>query len=133
MPDLGASPRHPADTVLVVDDYDDARETLRELIEDCGHPVIEATNGQQAINLLVSQNAPRIGLILLDLEMPVMDGRAFLKLLGSYARLSRIPVVVVSAHAKELAEAEREGVAGCFQAPYDADALRGLVNALLLH
>jgi two-component system chemotaxis response regulator CheY len=121
MSEPGASSRHPADTVLVVDDYDDARETLRELIEESGHPVIEATN------------APRIGLILLDLEMPVMDGRAFLKLLGSYARLSRIPVVVVSAHAKELAEVERQGVAGCFQAPYDAVALLGLVNALLLH
>ena len=131
MPEPGSFTRRRTDTVLVVDDYADARETIRELLEQNGHPVIEASNGQQALNLLVSQSTPRIGLIVLDLQMPVMDGWQFLKLLGNYVLLASIPVLVVSAHAGQLKPSAQNHILGCLQQPYDANELLGLVNACL--
>ena len=64
--------------ILLVDDYDDARSSVREALEDAGHRVLEAANGQQALNLLVSRSAERVALIILDLQMPVMDGWRFI-------------------------------------------------------
>jgi CheY-like chemotaxis protein len=131
MPEPGSFVRRRTDTILLVDDYADARETVRELLEQNGHPVIEASNGQQALNLLVSQTTPRIGLIVLDLQMPVMDGFQFLKLLDNYVRLANIPVLVVSAHTGQLDKAVRKRLAGYLQAPYDLNELVGLVNACI--
>src|SRR5258706_8752393 len=102
MPEPGSFARRRADTILLVDDYDDARATLRDLLEEHGHPVIEAANGQQALNILVSQSSHRIGLIVLDLQMPVMDGRQLINLLSNYVRLADIPVLVVSGHTGQL-------------------------------
>jgi CheY-like chemotaxis protein len=116
---------------LLVDDYADARATIRELLETNGHTVTEAANGQEALNLLVSLNAPHFSLIVLDLQMPVMDGWQFLKLLGNYVRLAHIPVLIVSAHTERLEDAERKRVAGCLQAPYELDQLLGLVNGCI--
>src|SRR5215211_5545082 len=118
MPEAGSFARRRTDTVLLVDDYADARATIRDLLEENGYPVIEAANGQQALNILVSQKVSRIGLIVLDLQMPVMDGWEFLKLVRNYVLLAHIPVLVVSAHAQRLAAAAREHVVGCLQSPY---------------
>jgi CheY-like chemotaxis protein len=123
--------RRRTDTVLLVDDYADARETIRELLEQQGHPVIEATNGQQALNLLVSQSTPRIGLIVLDLNMPVMGGRQLLKLLSNYVLLKHIPVLVVSSDTGQLEEVDRKRIAGCLQTPYDPNQLLQLVEACM--
>jgi CheY-like chemotaxis protein len=131
MPEPGSFARRRADTILVVDDYTDARETLRDLLEERGHPVIEATNGQQALNILVSQSSQRIGLIVLDLQMPVMDGHQFLNVIGNYIRLADIPVLVISGHTTRLDESERKRLVGCLQAPYDIDELMGLVSAYM--
>lgn len=119
------------ETVLLVDDYADARKMVRELLEENGHAVIEASNGQQALDLLVSQGAPRIALIVLDLKMPVMDGVQFLAVLRSYVRLSMIPVVVASAHTNRLGEHDRSRIVGCFQAPFDMNELLEVVNTCL--
>jgi chemosensory pili system protein ChpA (sensor histidine kinase/response regulator) len=131
MPEPGSFARGRLDTVLLVDDYVDARETVRELLERNGHSVVEASDGQQALNFLVSQSTPRVGLILLDLHMPVMDGFQFLKLLGNYVGLSKIPVIVVSAHTARLSAHDRKRVAGCLQAPYDPNELVKLVQACM--
>jgi CheY-like chemotaxis protein len=131
MPEPGSFSRRRDDTILLVDDYADARATVRDLLEENGYPVIEAVNGQQALNILVSQKVPRIGLIVLDLQMPVMDGWEFLKVLRNYVLLSHIPVLVVSAHAKRLEAAAREHLVGCLQSPFDVNELLRLVETTM--
>lgn len=81
--------------VLVVEDDQAIRETLRMLLELEGYRVITATNGQEALGLLKTIEPPC--LILLDLMMPVMNGWDFLKARSSDAALEAIPVIVVSA------------------------------------
>lgn len=113
--------------ILVVDDYDDARGALRDVLEERGYTVIEAANGQEALTFLASRPDANVRLILLDLQMPVMDGWEFLKVLRSYVRLASIPVIVVSAHAPRFQPDADPGVVGCIHAPRDLDQLMNLV------
>lgn len=123
-------PGHP---ILVVDDYADARAELREMLEDMGHRVVEAADGQEALDLLLQEPAPRVQLILLDLDMPRMSGWELIKLLKSYVRLSSIPVVVVSRHAGLMSGADARRLNGWLQAPYEIPRLKAMVEALVSH
>ena len=83
--------------VLVVEDDFLIRESLLEILEDNGYEVVGASHGQDALTHLET-NPILPCLILLDLMMPVMDGRAFREEQLRRAAIADIPVVVVSAH-----------------------------------
>ncbi|MGD1991821.1 MAG: GAF domain-containing protein [Anaerolineae bacterium] len=90
--------------VLVVDDSAEDRSLLRRLIESQpGYEVVEATSGQEAINLV---QAVTPDIIILDLMMPQMDGFAVLETLKSDKDTRTIPIIVVTA--KELTDEERD-------------------------
>jgi CheY-like chemotaxis protein len=78
-----------------VDDDDDVRETMVELIMGHGCSARGAANGLEALELLMTTDDTC--LILLDLVMPVMDGNAFREEQLQHAELRHIPVVLVSA------------------------------------
>jgi len=82
-------------SILIVEDDEEIRWTLRELLEFEGYHVECASNGKQGLELLPQLATPC--LILLDLMMPVMDGWEFLKLKKQDVQLAPIPVVVVTA------------------------------------
>ena len=114
--------------ILLVDDYDDARATVREALEEAGHEVVEAGNGQQALNVLVSR-FERVDLIIVDLQMPVMDGWRFIGLLNCYVKLSTIPVIVVTAASDpHLERITHRAVLGCVRAPYELGTLMAMVE-----
>jgi CheY-like chemotaxis protein len=119
--------------ILVVDDYADARSSVRDALEERGYGVVEAAHGQEALDVLVSSAPHSIELILLDLQMPVMDGWQLLRLLKSYVGLRQIPVLVVSAHEPRLHEAAHPRVIGVLHSPYRIDHLLDLVNTCLSH
>lgn len=82
--------------ILVVDDDDDIRETLVDVLADAGHETIAAANGREALDKLRAIDAlPCV--ILLDLMMPVMDGPTFREEQLKDPALAAIPVVVLSA------------------------------------
>jgi len=83
--------------VMVVEDDDDIREALSEILEEHGCEVSRAANGQKALDYLVTASKLPC-LILLDLMMPVMDGTAFREQQLKDSRLAQIPVVVMSAY-----------------------------------
>jgi CheY-like chemotaxis protein len=117
--------------ILLVNDYEDGRDCMREALEDAGHVVIEAADGQQALNFLVSQSEQNVALIVLDLQMPVMDGWRLLELLRCYVRLASIPVIIVTGHAPQLDRVQHENVVGCFCEPYEQQALIDKVSESL--
>lgn len=82
-------------TVLVVDDNTDVREMMQILLEDAGYRALGAANGREALE---SMRAHRPGLVLLDLNMPVMDGWEFRRQQNADDQLSDIPVICITAH-----------------------------------
>jgi CheY-like chemotaxis protein len=82
-------------SVMVVDDDPSVRESMSQLLEAKGYVVLQADNGQAALELLKKE--PHFPcLVILDLAMPIMDGRRFLKIRAEDPILREIPVVVVS-------------------------------------
>ncbi|HEX9296448.1 MAG TPA: response regulator [Polyangiaceae bacterium] len=84
-------------SIVVVDDDDDVRDAVREILQLEGYATEGAANGEEALNLLRTSSA-RPCLILLDLMMPVMDGWEFLTLIDEEPGLHGIPVAIMSAH-----------------------------------
>ena len=82
--------------ILVVDDYEDAREMYAEYLRFCGFRVAEARNGNEALEQACSLMPD---LILMDLSLPGMDGWEATRQLKADTRTARIPVVALTGHA----------------------------------
>jgi CheY-like chemotaxis protein len=83
--------------ILVVEDHDDTREMMAELLRIEGYDVVEAENGQIALDLLTARDGRAPNLVLLDMAMPVMSGPELLNQLDTRGLLPELPIVVVSA------------------------------------
>ena len=106
-------------TVLVVDDDPDTVQTMRDILEEEGHLVLSAKNGREGLEMAL-RHVP--DLVLLDLEMPVMDGRAFLAAARTLPELADVTVVVLSGAAD--AHVACESV----KKPLRLDTLLGLID-----
>jgi CheY-like chemotaxis protein len=111
-------------TVLVVDDDPDTVSTMREILEEEGHTVLSARNGREALQVAL-QTLP--DLVLLDLNMPEMDGRAFLHALEKSPTLADVTVVVLSG-SSDVDDVECE----CVSKPLRLDTLLGLIDRVAL-
>jgi CheY-like chemotaxis protein len=89
-----------AKKLMVVEDETILRETMVMTLQNAGYTILEASNGNEALQLL-KNSAPLPGLILTDIMMPVMDGWEFLEKKTSDPAISAIPVVVLSAYSKQ--------------------------------
>jgi CheY-like chemotaxis protein len=107
----------PRPRILVVDDDESARLVLCGCLEECDYDVFCAGNGREALDLL-----PRAGkhpaLILLDLGMPVMDGKEFLERQRQDAAIAGIPVVLLSGSPDLAESAAACKTAGYFRKPF---------------
>ena len=116
-------------SVLLVDDDAAIREALTEVLVDEGFAVHQAANGKEALDWLHREgsNGSRPCVVLLDLMMPVMDGRSFLAARDTDPSLSAIPVLVISAETGCRELARWPSVRGVFPKPL---ALDGLLEAI---
>ena len=81
--------------ILVAEDNEDSRLLLRFFLESLGYKVIEAGNGKEAVQL-AEQETP--DLILMDLNMPEMDGVTATVIIRNSPGLSDIPIIAISAY-----------------------------------
>lgn len=81
--------------ILLVDDELDLRECIADFLEAEGYSVIQAENGQAALNLLQQGLKPSV--ILLDFMMPVMDGKAFCEAFNNDPNINSLPVILLTA------------------------------------
>jgi CheY-like chemotaxis protein len=88
-------------TVLLVEDDLDIRDVLQDVLEGEGYDVIPAANGKQALDFLTLNDPPGADLVILDLMMPMVSGWEVLERMARDRRLAGIPVIVVSAVARE--------------------------------
>jgi len=98
-------------TVLVVDDSGDIRELMRMMLQMRNCLVVEAVNGQEAVEL-----APQVrpNLILMDLSMPVLDGYEATRQLKAQRKTQDIPIVAVSAFC-DVENRHKAVAAGCIE------------------
>jgi len=115
--------------VLVVEDFEDNRFMMRRLLEMSGYRVVEAVNGNQAVELATSV---RPDIILMDLSLPQLDGLAATRRIRTQGGLARVPIVAVSAH--DSADFHAEALAaGCNEyvtKPIDFDQLVNLLDRM---
>jgi two-component system, cell cycle response regulator DivK len=95
--------------ILVVEDQEDNRIILRRLLSNAGYDLIEAVNGEDGVALALST---RPDLILMDIQLPVMDGYEATRRIKSNAELKSIPVIAVTSYALSGDEAKARA-AGC--------------------
>jgi CheY-like chemotaxis protein len=115
-------------TILVVDDNDDCRSVMKELLEENGFSVSEASDGGAALALLTS--SPEPALMILDLEMPVMTGGELIARMTEHERLADIPVLIVSGSTKASVP-KRRPVIGFMSKPLRfEDLLRAIAEVL---
>lgn len=103
--------------ILVVEDDLDIRGILTELLENSGYEVTEAVNGADALEKLKTDTS--FNLILLDLMMPIMDGFEFRSQQKNDPRISKIPVVVMSADGQADEKTRRAEVNAYLKKPLD--------------
>ena len=117
-------------TILVVDDFDDTRLLLRTWLRKKGFRVIEAENGYRAIAAAES-NPP--DLIIMDVEMPELDGLAATRKIRELKGCATVPIVAVSAYGADQYR-DHALAAGCNEyvsTPFEPDELERLIRALI--
>ncbi len=87
--------------ILIIEDDLGIREVLQELFVGEGYPVLLAENGQAALDILRLNPTPKVGLIFLDVMMPVMDGPTFLSVLqrDQLEIFTHTPIFIMTARA----------------------------------
>lgn len=112
------------DIVLVIDDEDEARTLMLEVLEHEGFKALGFPNGAEALAYLNQAQEPC--LIVLDLLMPVMDGPKFRATLLREPRFAKIPVIVVTA--LDASRAAGMGALRVFRKPIDLNSLLDVVR-----
>lgn len=117
-------------TILVVDDFDDTRLLLKTWLEKKGFRVVEAENGNRAVAAAESNHPD---LIIMDVEMPELDGLAATRKIRELKNFAEVPIVAVSAYGAELYR-DHALAAGCNEyvsTPFEPDELEKLIRALI--
>jgi two-component system cell cycle response regulator DivK len=113
--------------ILVVEDQEDNRRILRDLFVNAGYELIEAESGEEALTALTARLPD---LILMDIQLPVMDGYEATRRIRSNPELKSIPIIAVTSYALAGDEAKALAV-GCtayITKPFSPRALLGKVQ-----
>ena len=113
--------------ILIIDDDGDIRRSLELVLRSEGFDTRSAADGAAGLAVAVGE-CPSI--ILLDLMMPVMDGREFMERMRRVPALATVPVVLLSAYVREIEAHPVEGVAATLRKPFDIDPLLELIDRL---
>jgi two-component system cell cycle response regulator DivK len=95
--------------ILIVEDQEDNRAILRDLLSQAGYDLIEATDGGEGVSLAQKE---RPDLILMDIQLPVIDGYEATRRIKGDAALKSIPIIAVTSYALSGDEAKARA-AGC--------------------
>ena len=116
--------------ILVVEDQEDNRQILRDLLKSVGYEMIEAEDGEQAL-IKVVEHKP--DLILMDIQLPLLDGYEATRRIKANPELKHIPIIVVTSYALS-GDEEKARAAGCeayVAKPYSPRALLAKIREYL--
>ena len=117
-------------TIMVVEDYDDTRILLKQGLEMLGYSVLEASNGQEAVDIADREHPD---LILMDLDLPILDGIAATQRIRQQQHMERVPIVAVTAYPLSYSrvKAFAKGCDEYMPKPIDMSELARVVNRYL--
>jgi len=117
--------------ILYVEDNPDNRNLINRVLQAEGYSIIEAINAKQAIDKLQSN---QVDLILMDINMPEMDGYTLTAKIKSMEKYSKIPIIAVTANVMR-GDREKSLEAGCdgyIQKPIDIDTLPQQIERFMI-
>ncbi len=115
--------------ILIVDDYEDARNALKFLLESDGYEVSEAADGVEAVEC-VKQSVP--DLILMDFAMPRMNGIDAARAIRKFEHAANIPILCLTAYGRQInEETAAAGFDDVIAKPIDFDALPSIIGRYL--
>lgn len=124
-----------AGRILLAEDNELNQEIAEELLTEAGFTVEIAENGQKAVNLLRKSEAGYYQLVLMDVQMPVMNGYEAAKAIRDLAdrKLASIPILAMTANAfeEDRKEALKSGMNGHIPKPINIDVLFETMNQIL--
>jgi signal transduction histidine kinase/ActR/RegA family two-component response regulator/HPt (histidine-containing phosphotransfer) domain-containing protein len=132
-PDFPAPQRLCGVRMMIVDDSDINRDMALRIFEGEGANVTLAENGRQALQWL-HDHAGQVDIVLMDLQMPVMDGYQATRLIRATPELANLPVVALTAAAFAAQDeaARHAGMMGFLSKPFNVDAAIELIRSLIL-
>ena len=95
--------------ILVVEDQPDSRQIIRDMLSGADYEIIEAENGEEALTAIEKQ---RPDLILMDIQLPIMDGYTATNQIKADPALRSIPIIAVTSYALA-GEEKKARAAGC--------------------
>jgi two-component system cell cycle response regulator DivK len=116
--------------ILVVEDQEDNRQILRDLLTNSGYEIVEAANGAEAVRAV---EAKRPDLILMDIQLPVMDGYEATRRIKANPASRDIPIIVVTSYALSGDEGKAREAGGddYVTKPYSPKALLAKIREYL--
>lgn len=120
--------------ILIAEDNPTNMKLLRDILGFQGYEIIETYDGKSAVEL-IKQNKDKIDLILMDLQLPEMDGIEVIKLIKSDDTTKHLPVFVISAHAMEsdMIKAMKAGCNNYITKPIQLQDFLEKINAFFRH
>lgn len=121
-------------SILIVEDSEDFRRLLSSFVESKGYQALSAANGSAALEILTKTQP---ALILMDLNMPVVDGFTAARRVREQESLRNIPIVFLTAHGELGIDLFRNltplegGKIEYLPKPFDVDVLEGLIHGLI--
>lgn len=115
--------------IMTVDDSRAVRLTVALALKQAGYGVVEAANGEEALELLKTE---KVDIILSDFNMPGMDGSQLVRQIKAHQEYRSIPVIILTTeNAKSrLSEAKAAGAVGWMNKPFKAEHLVAAVKTL---
>ncbi|MDD5424608.1 MAG: response regulator [Candidatus Omnitrophica bacterium] len=116
-------------TILIVDDEEDLVKVTTFRLKSLGYNVAAGVNGQEALDLIKEK---RPDLVLLDLRLPVMDGRDVCKAVKANPELKDIPIVMFTASTEQISvQAKEAGADGFLVKPFEQEQLIAVLDKFL--
>jgi two-component system, chemotaxis family, chemotaxis protein CheY len=116
-------------TILAVDDSATVRQMVSFTLKSAGYDVVEAKDGRDAL----SKIPPSLGMVITDLNMPVLDGIGLIKELRAHPDCKYVPIVVLTTEsdAAKKQEARAAGATGWIVKPFRPDQLVAVIRKVL--
>jgi two-component system cell cycle response regulator DivK len=116
--------------ILVIEDTEDNRRIIRDLLGSVGYAVIEATDGVAGVTLAESQHPD---LILMDIQLPGIDGYEATRRIRAISALARVPIIAVTSYALsgDEAKARAAGCSGYIAKPFSPRHLLAKIREYL--